>query len=151
MTIDHKARAEVLSDWLGQLCKVNEDCFDVEPPVIIDGDKVSVPFRYAADTYDGSSCWIEWADDLDEMSVALRNAVNGEVPWLALSVIDLDTGATWPVSVKVTVEAEPEEECATRAGFPPRAPAVVLPKSGRAKRCCACGATISGEVRRGAR
>jgi hypothetical protein len=97
--INHSARAKRLSDLLDD-GKVNNDSV-TDAGVNIKSDPPVVPYRYAAPTYDGSSVWIEFANDLAEMSSQLEQAIEAEYPYAPGSVVDLDTGTEYAPVVHV--------------------------------------------------
>lgn len=59
--------------------------------------------RYAAMTYDGSSSWLEANPDRDHLVAQLAGCIQGEVPWAPGEVIDLETGETFGVTVRVEI------------------------------------------------
>lgn len=105
------ARAKRLSDLLDD-GKVNNDSL-TDAGVNIKSDPPVVPYRYAAPTYDGSSVWIEFANDLAEMSSLLVEAIAGDYPSSpGGNVVDLDTGAEYAPVVHVGL---PEARACRRA------------------------------------
>jgi hypothetical protein len=113
--IDHAARAARLREFYAEWSKVNDDSLaDVEPPVELEeewdapdeGDEPDpsrVPYRYVANTWDGSSTWLEFDNELDSMRETLESAIHGEVPWAPGDVLDLDTGERHTSYVKVSL------------------------------------------------
>lgn len=93
------ARAKRLSGLLDD-GKVNNDSL-TDAGVNVKSDPPVVPYRYAAPTYDGSSVWIEFANDLAEMSLQLEQAIEAEYPYAPGSVVDLDTGTEYAPVVHV--------------------------------------------------
>lgn len=119
--IDHHARAERLRAMIASDSNVREDSIDgycvFEPDpdrpgdfrpqangtIVLDGETPRVPPRYAATTYDGSECYFEFADTLEDMGDALLEAMNGEVPWSPGAVVDLDTGDSYTANESVSL------------------------------------------------
>jgi hypothetical protein len=97
--INHTTRAKRLYGLLAGESKVNDD--SVADAGVSMGDPPTVPYRYAAPTYDGSSTYIEFANDLAEMSSQLVEAIAGEYPSAPGNVVDLDTGTEYAPVVHV--------------------------------------------------
>jgi hypothetical protein len=95
--INHSARAKRLSDLLDD-GKVNNDSL-TDAGVNVKSDPPVVPYRYAAPTYDGSGVWIEFANDLGEMSTQLEAAIEADYPYAPGTVVDLDTGTEYASAV----------------------------------------------------
>jgi hypothetical protein len=108
--INHSARAKRLSDLLDD-GKVNNDSL-TDAGVNVKSDPPVVPYRYAAPTYDGSGVWIEFANDLGEMSTQLEAAIEADYPYAPGTVVDLDTGTEYASVVHVGL---PEAQAYRRA------------------------------------
>lgn len=106
MTVDHAKRAERLADLIAGESKVIDEGV-ADAGVDLESDPPVVPFRYACPTYDGSNTWIQFANELAEMTADLASeAVQGEVPYAPGNIVDLDTGTVFHTFVTVTCAPE---------------------------------------------
>lgn len=94
---DVEARAERLREYLESECtKFNADAL-AEAEVDLDVDPPAVPHRFVTNEWDGSTTWLRFGDSPDEMREICDELGGGDSPWLAATVLDLDTGNTYQV------------------------------------------------------
>jgi hypothetical protein len=96
MGVDMQARARRLREYLESDCaKWRTDSLE-EAGVDLDADPPVVPCRFVTNEWDGSETYVQFGDTVDEMR-EICSGLGGELPYVASSVLDLDTGNTYTV------------------------------------------------------
>lgn len=97
-----RRRAGHLTEFIEQSCtKLRADSLE-EAQVDLNADPPVMPYRYCANEWDGSETWVAFYDSVEDAQAGCEQ-LGGEVPHLADTVLDLDTGNTYEVRFTVTL------------------------------------------------